>query len=310
MEGGFKIMQSRIKKFEEILDYYNVSETTLKDVARAICMADILYGTNDKRLSIQRLEVSGVVQFQGLSLGVGKVHKSLIPLPDVQIMRVMCDVLYYCLLFKGKVIPDTHLTSGASNMVGKGSIVDKGISEPAKSDYCDFDECTRVLDVFYNSRVVISADEIAKINEFIKFVTDNFKNKCKFDGLVIDKVYKPYLRGSYFFNNITFKYTGRHFLDDVALYLIQYYLKYPEDFELALEVAIKSKHYKTKKDLVLPSDLLQKLRGRTIIYNSLKPCFEFSTNSKQGLNSVLLLYTLLFATILETKAFDGGIFYE
>ena len=83
------ISQENIDKFNSIIAHYKLDTARILDVGRAICTSDILYGTNDKKLSIKRLANSGVEIFRPLYSGNAE------PLPDVQVMRVLCDTLYY-----------------------------------------------------------------------------------------------------------------------------------------------------------------------------------------------------------------------
>lgn len=171
------ISHENIDKFNSIISHYGLDTAQVQDAGRAVCIADILYGTNDKRLSVKRLANSGVDVFRALAQGSAQ------SLPDVQIMRVMCDSLYYTLLFKGKGIGRVgiHLTSEASDYIGKG--IGKKQFVPANYGYCDMEECQKVLDLMYANCNEVDEPEFADIFEFTSDVLGRFRKM--FD--IIDK---------------------------------------------------------------------------------------------------------------------------
>lgn len=170
------ISQENIDKFNSIVTHYKLDTARILDVGRAVCISDILYGTNDKKLSIKRLANSGVDVFRPLYSGSAE------PLPDVQIMRVLCDTLYYNLLFKGKGLGKAgiHITSEASDSIGKGIGNKKYI--PATKGYSDIEECQKVLDLMYEG-CEFDESEFADIFEFTSKVLGRFRKM--FD--IIDK---------------------------------------------------------------------------------------------------------------------------
>lgn len=170
------ISQENIDKFNSIVTHYKLDTARILDVGRAVCTSDILYGTNDKKLSIKRLANSGVDAFRPLYSGSAE------PLPDVQVMRVLCDTLYYNLLFKGKGLgrAGIHITSEASDSIGRGIGNKKYI--PATKGYSDIEECQKVLDLMYEG-CEFDESEFADIFEFTSEVLGRFRKM--FD--IIDK---------------------------------------------------------------------------------------------------------------------------
>lgn len=170
------ISQENIDKFNSIVTHYKLDTARILDIGRAVCTSDILYGTNDKKLSIKRLANSGVDAFRPLYSG------SVEPLPDVQVMRVLCDTLYYNLLFKGKGLgrAGIHITSEASDSIGRGIGNKKYI--PATKGYSDIEECQKVLDLIYEG-CEFDESEFADIFEFTSKVLGRFRKM--FD--IIDK---------------------------------------------------------------------------------------------------------------------------
>lgn len=170
------ISQENIDKFNSIVTHYKLDTARILDVGRAVCTSDILYGTNDKKLSIKRLANSGVDAFRPLYSGSAE------PLPDVQVMRVLCDTLYYNLLFKGKGLgrAGIHITSEASDSIGRGIGNKKYI--PATKGYSDIEECQKVLDLMYEG-CEFDESEFADIFEFTSKVLGRFRKM--FD--IIDK---------------------------------------------------------------------------------------------------------------------------
>lgn len=170
------ISQENIDKFNSIVTHYKLDTARILDVGRAVCTSDILYGTNDKKLSIKRLANSGVDAFRPLYSGSAE------PLPDVQVMRVLCDTLYYNLLFKGKGLgrAGIHITSEASDSIGRGIGNKRYI--PATKGYSDIEECQKVLDLMYEG-CEFDESEFADIFEFTSKVLGRFRKM--FD--IIDK---------------------------------------------------------------------------------------------------------------------------
>ena len=85
------ISTDNIEKFNKVVAYYQLDPAQLLDVAKAVCVADYLYGTDPQKLSPARLSNSGIEVFNGVSA----VKSNAKPLPDVQVMRVICDTLFY-----------------------------------------------------------------------------------------------------------------------------------------------------------------------------------------------------------------------
>lgn len=166
------ISQESIDKFNSIIAHYKLDIARILDVGRAICTSDILYGTNDKKLSIKRLANSGVDIFRPLYSGNAE------PLPDVQVMRVICDTLYYNLLFKGKGVGKVgiHITSEASDSIGKGIGNKQYI--PVANGYSDMEECQKVLDLMYEGcKNTKDWDSLVIFDNYIAKIVDSCRNK-------------------------------------------------------------------------------------------------------------------------------------
>lgn len=166
------ISQENIDKFNSIITHYKLDTARILDVGKAVCTSDILYGTNDKKLSIKRLANSGVDIFRPLYSGGAE------PLPDVQVMRVLCDTLYYNLLFKGKGLgrAGIHITSEASDSIGRGIGNKKYI--PATCGYSDMEECQKVLDLMYEGcQSTKDWDTLVEFDNYIAKIVDLCSNK-------------------------------------------------------------------------------------------------------------------------------------
>lgn len=160
------ISQENIDKFNKVISHYNLSETSIKDLGRAVCVSDMLYGSNDKQLSVKRLANSGVDIFKSLSQSKAE------PLPDVQVMRVMCDTLYFALLIEkgsGMNKIGIHLTSEASNYIGKGIRKNGQILDPGSKGYSDMDECQKVLDLYCS----FSDFDESEYDDIFKYVSES-----------------------------------------------------------------------------------------------------------------------------------------
>lgn len=131
-------MQECLKIFKDVVDYYKLDMINLSDYAFAICMADNLEGSNKKELSVDRLIASDI---GFINIFDSKISEDTTPLPKVQCLRILCDVLVLALYDKN--IEGVHLTSQASTIVAN-----KLGYKPRWDEYSDEEECIRVLKKF------------------------------------------------------------------------------------------------------------------------------------------------------------------
>lgn len=188
------ISQEYLDKFSTILTNLNIDTGTVQMLARGICTADIIFGDNPEKLSIKRLEVSGVEQFNGVSKASLQSTK---PLPDVQVLRIMCDVLFCYLCasnklsrYASKVYPTNQATFKVINNLNV-------LNEQAKKKYsvsvgyATLDECQNMLNYLYDS---LQEEEISDLPIF------DFTSKC------IKRYYDIAKAGSRIVNKDMFKY--------------------------------------------------------------------------------------------------------
>lgn len=188
------ISQEYLDKFSTILTSLNIDTETVQMLARGICTADIMFGDNPEKLSIKRLEVSGVEQFNGISKATMQSTK---PLPDVQVLRVMCDALFCYLCasnkiskYASKVYPTNQATFKVVNNL---NVLNEQVKKKysVSVEYATLDECQSILDYLYDS---LQEEEISDLPIF------DFTSKC------IKRYYDIAKAGSRMINKDMFKY--------------------------------------------------------------------------------------------------------
>lgn len=80
------IKQEYLDMYLGVVDYFSIKLDRLKDSIHAVCLADYYYGDNDKKLDFDRFLLS-------IDLDKKQVLNCERSLPDVQVLRVMCDSL-------------------------------------------------------------------------------------------------------------------------------------------------------------------------------------------------------------------------
>lgn len=283
------ISQENKYKFKKVLDYYKVNPVVIEDLARSICLADLMFGSNDRKLSVNKLANSGIEEFANLGKAAGE------PLPDVQVMRVICDILYFVSAIRG-VVTDTHLTNEASNYIGK-KIKKRVVGfNTNKCDYSDMEECQRLLDFYASQCKTVSDDEKEAILQFVDYITNKCSNKNPFNGFTLDSRYKEILSGSYFFSNISFKNKSTGFFEDMNEYLISQMTDTADALKLGVLITARGKilGLSNKLPLYISKSQLQTLRNTAFIYNALSSVYTFTHNkAEQSIDSVIILYLLL-----------------
>lgn len=139
-----------IKKYEEIINFYNVNRAYLSDVVTAIVITDSFHGSNKKEMDIDRLSVSSDELNQ--IWGIKKTAINCQPLPDVQMMRIIVDSLVLALNKLNISIDNTHLTMQKSRILSEGKQV------RSCDDYSDMQECEKVFNIIYESIKSLNLD--------------------------------------------------------------------------------------------------------------------------------------------------------
>lgn len=277
------ISRENIDKFNSIISHYGLDTAQVQDAGRAVCIADILYGTNDKRLSVKRLANSGVDTFRALAQGSAQ------PLPDVQIMRVMCDSLYYTLLFKGKGIgrAGIHLTSEASDYIGKG--IGKKQFVPANYGYCDMEECQKVLDLMYAN--CIAQAQAGDVNKLLSRLSEC--SSLNFTNIVLDKKYENICTFPVQFKNLD----GEDYRASLTNYAVEYICDRGRVITYSIVVHSRLTKLKLKKrlNLIMNTHTRDLLNQNDSVYKALSAGFALSM-AKSDFNdeSVYTLYKSIF----------------
>lgn len=175
------ISTDNIEKFNKVVAYYQLDPAQLRDVAKAVCIADYLHGTDPQKLSPARLNNSGIEVFNGVSA----VKSNAKPLPDVQVMRVICDTLFYGIYIKHKkLVKGTRLTNACSSYVGTELQVNNSpVMRAETNEYFDMDECQRILNAFADSCSEVNESEFADTFEFVSKTLGRFRTLLS----IIDK---------------------------------------------------------------------------------------------------------------------------
>lgn len=167
------ISTDNIEKFNKVVAYYQLDPAQLWDVAKAICIADYLHGTDPQKLSPARLGNCGIEAFNGVSA----VKSTAKPLPDVQVMRVICDTLFYSIYIKHKkLVKGTKMTNACSSYVGTELQVNNSpVMKAETNEYLDMDDCQRILNAYVDSCDEVSESEFADTFEFVSKTLGRFR---------------------------------------------------------------------------------------------------------------------------------------
>ena len=160
-----------IEKFEKIVSFYEISQSDIYDITRAISFAES-FGTHPIRL--KDLAVSGVDYFTDIVSN----PKDATPLPDTRVMRILSDTLTVVLFISNT---DIFTQSGVADIAGllssnTGSVLVEAIKlrNPSIRDYLHLsrddhyktvDECKKVLDLL--EATCISEDDNEDLFNFI-----------------------------------------------------------------------------------------------------------------------------------------------
>lgn len=88
------MLTEAISIYKEIIKNSGVSQERINDLANAICMCDMLYGDNNKKLSYDRLVYTTKDLFTPApAYDVVLSSNNLSELPRVQVLRVLCDIV-------------------------------------------------------------------------------------------------------------------------------------------------------------------------------------------------------------------------
>lgn len=150
------IEQRYLDMYFEIVGHFELAKNTLKDLINAICLADYLYGDNDKKLDYDRFLLS-------IDITNEEVFNNEKALPDVQILRVLCDSL----IIGVQDAADFTLTMPKSTRVAKAEEVER----TGRDDYLDEAGCISLLEELHG--LVEQAEEQRSDieNEFLQYAS-------------------------------------------------------------------------------------------------------------------------------------------
>ena len=280
------ISQDLLAKYNAVVSHNKFDKAILNDIACAICTADTLFGDNDKRLDVARLAQSGV----GF-ISFNQVNNTN-PLPDVQVLRVLCDTLLLAYKFSGIIVPSgfDFAVNPKTTVVG----TELGLSIHSGNDgYASEDVCISILNAYYSS---ISEDVLNPTIEYIiKFIHRYDKSlDCK--GLSLPKKYK--VLGS--LNGATYTVDDideSTFMYNLASCLVRNYSKVALARRLAISAKVDDLQYRHRKEVVLALEsgtLTIAKQGNHSLYSIISKLFHFTySKSFVKLDGILCLIYLL-----------------
>lgn len=312
------ISKEYIDKFTKILSYYEISQSDIYDITRAISFAES-FGTHPIRL--KDLAVSGVDYFANITSD----RKDAKPLPDTRLMRVMCDSVTVILFIKKSNIfakPDVMsvmgmLSNNLSTVLTQANKLMKpdfrGRLNLGKIDhYKTVEECEKVLNTFIKIIEKSNDSVTGDIKKFVDFIENYCSVKLDFSGLVIDNDYKEAFDGVYFASNIIFKDKKENVLDSITTYLIDNLLKSKDRLRESLLISTKTRSLGLSKKPILKitPEKYKNIRADSFILNALNGAFTFThASSIQNIDSLIVLYALINLRVDEmstVKEYLGG----
>lgn len=282
------ISTDNIEKFNKVVAYYQLDPAQLRDIAKAVCIADCLHGTDPQKLSPVRLNNSGIEVFNGVSA----VKSNAKPLPDIQVMRVICDTLFYGIYIKHKkLIKGTRLTNACSSYVGTELQVNNSpVMRAETNEYFDMNECQRILDSFVDSCIEVSQDD-KDINDFLKKLSEF--NKVDFEKITLDKKYRDICTYPVKFRDLG----GEDYRVSLTDYAVSYICDPKRAITYSIVVHSRLSNLKLDKrlNLIMNIHTRDMLNQNESIYKALSAGFALSM-AKSGLSSesIYTLYKVIF----------------
>lgn len=151
------IEQRYLDMYFEIVGHFELAENMLKDLINAICLADYLYGDNDKKLDYDRFILS-------VDMENKKFLNNEKALPDVQILRVLCDSL----IIGVQDAAGFTLTMPKSTRVTKA----KEVERIGRDDYLDEAGCISLLEELHGLLEQAKEQRSDIENEFLQYAKD------------------------------------------------------------------------------------------------------------------------------------------
>jgi len=153
------IEQKYLDMYLDLADHFGVNLKHLKDIASAVCISDYFYGESDKRLDYSRFLLS-------VDLDKRQVLSDERALPDVQVLRVMCDSLILSINEAAKFT----LTMPESERVAEAEALER----TGREDYLDEAGCIALLNKLSDLSKVERRSAIEE--EFLKYASTQITN--------------------------------------------------------------------------------------------------------------------------------------
>ena len=153
------INQEYLDMYFGVVSHFSVKMERLKDVIHAICLSNYFYGDNDKKLDFDRFLLS-------VDLDKKQVLSGERSLPDVQVLRVLCDSLILSI----DEAANFTLTMPESDKVAEV----KDITRTGRDDYLDETGCITLLKELSDLCKVEKRSEIEE--EFLKYASTQINN--------------------------------------------------------------------------------------------------------------------------------------
>lgn len=304
------ISKEFIESFEKILSYYKIEQSDVFDIVRAISFSESS-GTHQIRLN--DLAVSGVPYFSNIVTNKTDAKS----LPDTRLARVMVDSLVVILYTMDNRI---FSRKGMINILTKLSYPVQKVRQASVNFYHNdssrilrlekveyyktLEECESDMKLLVSTCVEANTQDITGLHKLAEFIERNCTTKFDFKGLKLPEEYRGSLDDIYFCTNASYIRTNLSLLDCVTNCLLEYIIGDTDKLKLSLLITTKARYINLNKKLLLKlhADKYALIRQDSFIINALNTAYTFThADSLQNIESIELLYALLFASSTEAK---------
>lgn len=299
-----------IEKFEKIISSYSINKEDIYDIVRAISFSES-DGTHPIRL--KDLAVSGVDYFSDIVSD----KTDAVPLSDVRLARILVDSLVVILhLTNNNIFAKPDMVSVLANLsypvqkvinyVNVFYTQDrfKSFKADKSATYKTLEECERDLNKLLSTYKVADDKSINDLHSLLDFINKYCSIKYNFVGLKLPEQYRGSLDDIYFCKDAKYIKTTDTILDCITNCLLEHIIGNRDKLKLSLLMTTKARYINIAKKPIIKvkADKYALIRQDNFVINSLNTAYTFThADSLQNVDSIKLLYALLFATSTEAK---------
>ena len=304
------ISKEFIESFEKVLEYYKIEKEDVFDIVRAISFSES-EGTHPIRL--KDLASSGVDYFSDIVFD--KTNSK--PLPDARLARVMVDGLSVILYVTNNSLfssPDMiSVLTASSDSVHKVCQKVVNYYNPSRANHLKFDKTSNYRTLEESERDMkrllstckeVNTKDIDSLHELLSFINSYCSTKYDFKNLKLPEQYRGSFDDIYFCKTASYIKTNTSLLDCITTCLLEYIIGNTDKLKLSLLITTKARYINVGKKLILKihADKYALIRQDSFLINAFNTAFTFThADSLQNLDSIKLLYALLFSTSIEAK---------